>query len=355
VAAPEPINVAGYERLAEAALEPGPRGYFCGGAGDERTLRRNAAAFSEWELIPRVAVDVSEIDCSVDLLGSRLSMPVAIAPVAFQRMAHEDGEEGMARAAASAGIAMTLSTIATATPADVAAVAPGSPRWFQLYCFRDGAVTEALLAEAIETGFSAVMVTVDAPYAGRRERDLLTGFTCDSGAPSLQAITGSEVPLTPAEVFALVDPSMDWERLGALAASCDVPVLVKGVHCAADAELAIEHGLGGVVVSNHGGRQLDGVPATIDCLEDVAEAIDGRVPLLMDGGIRRATDAVTALALGADAVMVGRPALWGLAARGEAGARHVLELLRAEFELALALIGCPRAADLERSFVRRRG
>lgn len=349
-----PINVADYERLAIQALDPGPCGYFCGGAGDERTLRRNVEAYAEWELVPRVLVDVAEVDTSAEVLGSRLSMPIAVAPVAFQRIAHSDGEEGMARAAAAAGTAMALSTIATATPADVAAVAPGSPRWFQLYCFRDRAVTDALLAEAVESGFSAILLTVDAPFAGRRERDLATGFVCDSKTPSLQAATGSEVPLTPKQVFDLIDPSLTWEDFAGIAESCELPVLVKGIHCAADAELAIEHGAGGIVVSNHGGRQLDGVAATIDALAEIADVVGGRIPVLIDGGVRRGTDAVAALALGADAVMVGRPALWGLAANGEAGVRHVLELLHDEFELALALIGVRSPDQLTQAHVHRR-
>jgi isopentenyl diphosphate isomerase/L-lactate dehydrogenase-like FMN-dependent dehydrogenase len=350
----ERINVAEYADLAEAALEPGPRGYFFGGAGDERTLRRNVEAYGEWELVPRVLVDVSEVDTSVEVLGSRLSMPIAVAPVAFQKMAHDDGEEGMARAAAAAGTAMAVSTISTTAPADVAAVAPGSPRWFQLYCFRDRGVTDALLAEAVESGYSAVMLTVDAPFAGRRERDMLTGFVCSAETPSLQAATGSEVPLTPKQVFDLVDPSLTWDDFETLAAGCELPVLVKGIHCAADAELAIEHGAGGIVVSNHGGRQLDGVAATIDALPDIADAVDGQVPILIDGGVRRGTDAAVALALGANAVMVGRPALWGLAADGERGARHVLALLRAEFELALSLLGVTSPAELTRAHVHRR-
>ena len=349
-----PINVADYERLAAERLEPGPLGYFTGGAGDERTLARNVEAFSGWELIPRVLVDVAEVDPSVELFGSRLSMPVAVAPVAFQQLAHPDGEEGMARAAGAAGTAMCLSTIATATPASVAAAAPEAIRWFQLYCFSDRAVTEALLAEAVESGYGAILLTVDAPFAGRRERDLRTEFTVDVTAPAVQAAVGSDEPLTPAEVFGLVDATLDWDALAALCESCELPVLLKGLLAPADAELAIEAGAGGVVVSNHGGRQLDGVSATIDALPAVADAVAGRVPVLVDGGVRRGTDVLVALALGASAVLVGRPALWGLAVDGEAGARRVLELLHAEVKLALALLGCPTAGAVTRAHVHHR-
>jgi isopentenyl diphosphate isomerase/L-lactate dehydrogenase-like FMN-dependent dehydrogenase len=345
------LNVADFEQAAQGLLEAGPLGYFEGGAGDERTLRRNVEAFTDWELLPRVLVDVADVDPSVELFGSRLSMPLLVAPVAFQRLAHPDGEEAMARAAGAAGTAMCLSTIASATPAGVAAAAPDTTRWFQLYCFRDRGVTEALLAEAVESGYEAIALTVDAPLAGRRERDFRTGFASAVTAPAVQAAIGSDRPVTTQELFALVDPSLDWDSLAALCEGCELPILPKGLMAPADAELAIEAGAGGVVVSNHGGRQLDGVPASLDALPAVADAVAGRVPVLMDGGVRRGADALVALALGADAVLVGRPAVWGLAVDGEAGARKVLELLYDEINLALALLGCPSAADVTRAHV----
>jgi isopentenyl diphosphate isomerase/L-lactate dehydrogenase-like FMN-dependent dehydrogenase len=299
-----------------------------------------------------VLVDVSAVSARTTILGREIAMPAIVAPVAFQLLAHPDGECGMARAAAAAGTIMCLSTIATTGPADVAAAAPRAPRWFQLYCFRDRGVTRALLDEAIDNGFEAIALTVDAPRAGHRERDFRTGFRADATAPAVAAAVGSDAALTPAEVFALMDPAVDWAELERLASECSVPVLVKGLVRGDDAELAVEHGASGIVVSNHGGRQLDGAPATLDALAEVVEAVDGRAEVLMDGGIRRGTDVVMALALGARAVLVGRPALWGLAVDGEAGAQRVLELLRDEIELALALCGCasPEAvtADLVR-------
>ena len=349
----EPINVADYERLAEEALEPGPHGYFAGGAGDERTLRENVAAFARRRLLPRVLVDVGEVSTRVELLGAPAAVPIVVAPVAFQRLAHRDGEEGMARAAADAGAVICLSTLASATPAEVARAAPDGRRWLQLYSFRDKGVTRTLVDEAVASDFEAIVLTVDAPYAGRRERDLHTGFKVDVPVPSVTAATGSTgPPLSVAEIFALVDPSLSWEDLESLAGECDLPVLVKGVMAADDAERALEHGAAGLIVSNHGGRQLDGAPATIEVLGEVAGAVGGRAPVLVDGGVRRGADVVVALALGADAVLVGRPALWGLAARGRDGARHVLELLRAELELALALCGCPTPADVGREHLR---
>ena len=346
------ISVADFERLAAERLDAGPLGYFAGGAGDERTLRENVAAFQRRRLWPRVLVDVSAVTTRTSVLGREIELPVIVAPVAFQALAHPDAESGMARAAAGAGTIMCLSTIATTRPADVAAAAPGAPRWFQLYCFRDRGVTKALLDEAIDSGFEAIALTVDAPRAGRRERDFRTGFRVDATAPAVAAAVGSDAALTPAEIFALVDPALDWAELERLASDCSVPVLVKGLVRGDDAELAVEHGASGVVVSNHGGRQLDGAPATLDALAEVAQAVGGRAEVLMDGGVRRGTDVVMALALGARAVLVGRPALWGLAVDGEAGARRVLELLRDEVELALALCGCSSPDQVTPDLVR---
>jgi isopentenyl diphosphate isomerase/L-lactate dehydrogenase-like FMN-dependent dehydrogenase len=350
-----PINVADYERLASEALDAGPLGYFSGGAGDEVTLRENDDAWRRWRLRPRMLVDVGEVSTSTELLGAELSMPIIVAPVAFQRMAHPDGEEGMARAAAEAGTAMCLSTIATARPSEVANAAPGGDRWFQLYCFRDRAVTQALVDEAVEFGYQAVVLTVDAPRLGWRERDMRAGFVVPASVtvPSIAAALGADKPIGVAEAFALLDPTLTWSDLEQLVSGCDLPVLVKGVLASEDAELALEHGAAGVIVSNHGGRQLDGVAPSAEALPEVADAVSGRGLVLVDGGIRRGTDVLVALALGADAVLVGRPPLWGLAADGERGARRVLQILRAEFELALALAGCPSPAAIGGEHVRR--
>jgi isopentenyl diphosphate isomerase/L-lactate dehydrogenase-like FMN-dependent dehydrogenase len=354
--AAEPCNVADYERLARERLDPGAFGYYAGGAGDERTLRENVEAFSRWLLRPRALVDVSAPATETTVLGTQISMPLLVAPVAFQRIAHPDGEAGMARAAAAAGTIMVLSTLATATPAEVAEAAPGAPRWFQLYVFRDPGVTRALIEQATEAGFLAIALTVDAPRLGRRERDLRTGFEvpADITVPSFAAAVGHPAAGTPAEMFSRMDPSVGWRDLERLCGETRLPVLVKGIETAEDARLACEHGAAGVVVSNHGGRQLDGVPATIDALPEVVEAVDGRIEVLVDGGVRRGTDVVRALALGARAVLAGRAPLWGLAARGEQGAREVLQLLREEIELALVLLGCPSPADVTRAHVMRR-
>jgi isopentenyl diphosphate isomerase/L-lactate dehydrogenase-like FMN-dependent dehydrogenase len=345
----EPLNVWDYERLAAERLEPGAHGYYAGGAGDELTLRDNVEAFRRWQLRPRLLIDVETCTTSTTVLGQDVSMPLLVAPVAFQRVAHPDGEVGMARAAKAAGTVMCLSTMATATPAEVAEV--GGPRWFQLYVFRDEGITRALVQRAVDAGFTALVLTIDTPVFGRRERDLRSGFVIP---PELPVASLGQGGLTPAETFALLSSSVSWHDIERLASMSGLPVLVKGVLTREDATLACEHGASAVVVSNHGGRQLDGVSATIDALEEVVEAVDGRIEVLVDGGIRRGTDVVKALALGARAVLAGRAPLRGLAVDGEAGARRVLELLQAEILSALQLIGCTSPAAVTRDRVSRR-
>jgi isopentenyl diphosphate isomerase/L-lactate dehydrogenase-like FMN-dependent dehydrogenase len=349
------INVADAERIAAQKLDTGPLGYFAGGAGDEETLRDNVEAWRRWRLRPRMLTGVGEASAAVELLGGPVSMPLLVAPLAYQRLVHPEGEPAMARAAAAAGTVMCLSTLASARPGEVAAAAPGGRHWFQLYPFKDAAVTDALVEEAVDSGFEAIVVTVDAPPGGNRERDLRSGFTLppDLVVPSLAAALGGRSEMTIEQTFAMMNLTMRWPDLGALASRSRVPVLVKGVLTAEDAALAVEHGAAGIVVSNHGGRQLDRAIAGADALQEVVAAVDRRALVLVDGGIRRGIDAVIALALGADGVLVGRPALWGLAAGGEAGARRVLDLLRAELELALVLCGCASPAELGPDHVRR--
>jgi isopentenyl diphosphate isomerase/L-lactate dehydrogenase-like FMN-dependent dehydrogenase len=338
------LNVWDYEAAAAERLEPGAHGYYAGGAGDELTLRDNVEAFRRWQLRPRVLVDVDTCTTATTVLGHEVSMPLLIAPVAFQRVAHPDGEVGMARAAKSAGTVMCMSTMATATPAEIAET--GVQRWFQLYVFRDEGVTRELVSRVVDAGFTALVLTVDTPFLGRRERDLRTGFVVEYPVASL-----GQGGLTPAETFALTSASVSWRDIERLASLSGLPVLVKGVLTEEDAKLACEHGASGIVVSNHGGRQLDGVSATIDALEEVVAAVDGRIDVLLDGGIRRGTDVVKALALGARAVLAGRAPLWGLAVDGETGARRVLEILQAEILGALQLLGCTSPADVTRDRV----
>ncbi|MGN6275493.1 MAG: alpha-hydroxy acid oxidase [Solirubrobacterales bacterium] len=349
------INVFDAEADAQAKLEDGPWGYFAGGAGDELTLRENVEAWGHWRLRPRVLNDVRKVSTEAEILGKPVAAPILVAPVAYQRMAHPEGETAMAAGAAEAGAAMCLSTLSTTRPAEVAAAAPGGRHWFQLYAFKDEGVTRALMEEAIAAGFEAILVTADAPPGGNRERDRRNRFTLpqELGTPSLSAAVGGDKALTIEETFALMNHALTWDDVADLASECSVPVFVKGLLTAEDAELALEHGAAGVVVSNHGGRQLDRSLATADALPEIAEALDGRATLLVDGGVRRGVDVATALALGADAVLVGRPALWGLAVAGQEGVARVLGLLREELELTLALLGCTSQADLTRAHVQR--
>ncbi len=338
---PGPVNVGDYERLAEERLDANAHAYFAGGAGDEITLRDNLAAFERLRLRPRVLVDVREVSTATTVLGTQVALPVLIAPLALQRMAHPDGEEATARAAAAAGTIMCLSSAATARPAEVAAAAPGASRWFQVYVFDDRSITEDLIAEATECGFSALVLTVDTPYLGRRERDVRVDFRIPEGLTLASDIFGSGF-----------DAGLSWRDLEWLA-GYGLPVVVKGILTAEDARLACEHGAAAVVVSNHGGRQLDGVSATIDALPEVVEAVDGRAEVLLDGGVRRGTDVLKALALGARAVLIGRAMLWGLAVGGEEGVADVLRLLRDDTELGLALLGCSSPDQVSRAHVGR--
>jgi isopentenyl diphosphate isomerase/L-lactate dehydrogenase-like FMN-dependent dehydrogenase len=339
----EPLNVHDYERLAREALDPGAYVYFSGGAGDERTMRDNVEAYSRLRLRPRVLVDVGDATPATTVLDTALSMPLLVAPTALQRLAHPDGEPASARAAAAAGTVYCMSTLATATPAEVAEAAPGGARWFQLYCFRDRGVSRSLIEQAVDAGFGAIVLTVDMPFLGRRESDLRSGFAvpAEVTVPSFAAVRGRQEAATLAEIIELLDPTLTWDDVEEIASMSELPLLLKGILTAEDARLAADHGAAAAIVSNHGGRQLDGVPASLDALPEVVEAVGDRIPVLVDGGIRRGADVVKALALGASAALVGRPVVWGLAARGEDGARHVLELLREEVRLALALLGCP--------------
>jgi 4-hydroxymandelate oxidase len=349
---PAALNVHDYERAAAERLGRAAHAYFAGAAGDEWTLGENRAAFGRWVLRPRMLVDVSSVSTATSVLGVEASMPVLVGPTAFQRLAHAEGELATARAAAAAGTVMCLSTLSSVRPGALAAT--GGPRWLQLYWSNDRGFTRALLDEACESGFSAVLLTVDLPVAGPRERDLRTDFVIpdDLPLPNVAPTLGRPLDST-TRLGDVVDKALTWRDLDWLREACPLPLGIKGILTAEDAVLAAEHGADGVVVSNHGGRQLDGVPASLDALPEVVDAVAGRCEVLMDGGVRRGTDVLKALALGARAVLVGRPVIWGLAVGGETGARHVLELLRAELEIALTLLGCPTPAHVGRPHVAR--
>jgi isopentenyl diphosphate isomerase/L-lactate dehydrogenase-like FMN-dependent dehydrogenase len=348
----ELLSIADYERLAEERVEPGPWAYLAGGSGDEWTLRENRAAFERWTFRPRVLRDVSEISTATTVLGTPIELPVLVAPLAYQQLYHPDGECATARGAAAAGTGIAVSTFSSRTHEEIAAAAPGFPQWCQLYVLQDRRATREHLAGAAAAGCSAVILTVDTPRLAQRERDLRIGFEVppDLPLPYARATIG-DAAQNPADQFALLDPSISWRDLEWIAREGRLPVVLKGVVTAEDAELAVEHGAAAVVVSNHGGRQLDGVPATLDALPDVVEAIGGRAEVYLDSGIRRGTDVAKALALGARAVLAGRAPVYGLAVAGEDGVRHVLELLREELALTLGLLGCTSPDELTRAHV----
>jgi isopentenyl diphosphate isomerase/L-lactate dehydrogenase-like FMN-dependent dehydrogenase len=346
------LNVADYEREAERVLDPGAFGYFAGGAGDERTLHDNVEAFSRWQLRPRVLVDVGEVTTSATVLGREVSMPLLVAPTAFQRLAHPEGEPATARAAAGAGTVMCQSTLSSLTPGELAAAAPGATLWFQLYCSGDRGFTAELLAAVVEAGFEALVLTVDVPAVGRRERDLRAAFALPDDL-ALPNIPGSlERRDFHAALSKIVDATLTWRDLEWLREQSPLPLLLKGILSSEDALLAVEHGVDGVIVSNHGGRQLDGVAASLDALPEVVGVVDGRLEVLLDGGVQRGTDVLKALALGARAVLAGRAVVWGLAVGGEQGAREVLDLLRAEIALGLTHLGCRSPADVTRAHLK---
>ena len=341
-----PAVLADFEAAARDALDPGAYGYVAGGATDEVTLADNVAAWQRIRLLPRVLRGVDAVDTSVSLLGTTLPHPVIAAPMAYQRILTPDGEVAMARAAAATGTIACQSTLSTVPPADVAAAVPGGRRWYQVYVFRDRGLTDALIAAALAVGCEALVVTVDFPVSGLRERDARSGFRVAAEVPAVAA-AGTAGAFQPHQTGAIFDPSLTWADVAALAARHRVPLLVKGVLRADDAVRALDSGAAGVVVSNHGGRQLDGSLATADALPGVVEAVAGRAPVVVDGGIRRGADVLRALALGAAAVMVGRPLAWGLAVGGAAGAERVLELLIDELRSALILCGTASAAHLD--------
>lgn len=334
---PRFVIVDDYEPVARERLPSDVYDFYAGGAGDEWTLAENRRAFDRLTLRPRVLRGSGRPDPSTSVLGTPVSFPVLAAPWAYQSMAHPEGERATTRAAAAAGTIMVVSSTAVD---DLEGVAKSSdaPKWWQLYLFEDRDATTDMLARVVGAGYEAICLTVDVPHLGSRHRDTRHGFTLKYGAASSDQRFESM----------LTWDDISWVR----ERTNDLPLLVKGILTAEDAELAVAAGVDGIVVSNHGGRQLDGSPAGLTVLPEVIGAVGGRVPVLVDGGIRRGTDVVKALALGADAVLTARPLIWGLAVAGEAGVADVLEILRSEFELAMALCGCRTVSEITSAHVR---
>jgi 4-hydroxymandelate oxidase len=367
------LSLRELESEARRRLDPAVYDFFAGGADDEITLRSNETAFARIGLVPRVLrrlgdavrseprdVLTANIDLEVTLLGCRASMPVLVAPTAFHRLAHPDGECATARAAAAAGTIMVVSAASTTAIEDTVTAAravsnAGAQLWFQLYIQPDLGFTEAIIRRAEAAGCSALVITVDSPAFGRRERDLRNGFV---DLPAGMCCENMREPLAGggfgrAREIAFF-PGLSWEHIDWLRKKTALKIVLKGVMHPEDAHLALRHGVNGLLISNHGGRQLDTVLPAIELLPPIADAVGGSIPLLVDGGIRRGTDVVKAIALGASAVAIGRPVLWGLAAEGEKGVAKVLELLRSELERALTLCGCSSPRDLSRALVRVR-
>ncbi|MBA2571980.1 MAG: alpha-hydroxy-acid oxidizing protein [Gemmatimonadetes bacterium] len=356
------INLRDFEQAAAERLSQMAYDYYASGSDDERTLRDSELAYGRIRLRPRVLVDVSRRSTECTVLGRRVAFPVLVAPTAFQRMAHPDGELATARAAAALGTVMTVSTWATATLEEVRdAAGAGAGLWSQLYVYRDRGITRALVERAEEAGYEALVLTVDTPLLGRRERDIRNGFTLPAGLTlaNLATLGGDHLPQREGEsglaayVRDLVDPSLTWKDVDWLRSVTRLPVVIKGVVRGDDAQRAVDHGAAAIVVSNHGGRQLDTTVSSVDALPEVVAAVAERAEVYVDGGVRRGTDVLKALALGARAVFVGRPVLWGLAVGGEAGVTQVLAALRDEFDLAMALAGCASPGDVSRDLVER--
>lgn len=356
-----PVNLSEFEPLAQAILPKPAFDHLSGGADDEITLRENLAAFQRVQLLPRVLKDVTQCDLATTVLGQPLTMPVILAPVACHCLFHPEGEFAVARAAAEAGIVLTVSTGASYSLEEVAASCPG-PRWFQLYAYQDRGITRGLVERAEAAGYQAICLTVDSPVSGRRERDLRNRFIrpkpflyktlVDVGFKDLSADLNEEQLLAFAGKSLSV--ALTWEYLEWLRSLTRLPFLLKGILCKEDALRAVSNSIEGIIVSNHGGRQLDGTPASIDVLEDIAEAVEGRSEVLLDGGVRRGTDVLKALALGAKAVLIGRPYIWGLAVDGQAGVTRVLDLLREEFRIAMGLTGCVHVNEIRKDLIFQR-
>ena len=349
------LSVDAFEHEAARRLERLAHDYYRSGSWGEQTVHANVEAWTRLWLRPRCMVDVQRRDASITLLGERLPSPLLVAPTALHRMAHDEGEVATARGAGACGVPMVLSSLSTCTVESVTRATRG-PVWMQIYISQDRGFTRSLAQRAEAAGCRALMVTVDTPVWGVRERDIHNGFRVPDG----MRMANLERPGQPTghtgrgigEALGwTIDASLTWKDLEMLREAVQVPILVKGVLRGDDAVQAIEHGAAGVVVSNHGGRQLDGALPTASALPEVVQAVAGRVPVLVDGGIRRGTDMLRAIALGASAVQVGRPVLWGLATAGAEGVERVLRILMDEFSLAMALAGCADVASIRRDLV----
>uniref|UniRef100_A0A8D0KP83 (S)-2-hydroxy-acid oxidase n=1 Tax=Salvator merianae TaxID=96440 RepID=A0A8D0KP83_SALMN len=359
----KPICIADFEQHAKKCLRKSVYDYYKSGADDQQTLAENVAAFSRIRLYPRMLRNVSALDLSTTVLGQKVSMPICVAATAMQCMAHADGEIATARACRSMGTGMMLSSWSTSSIEEVAQAAPTAIRWLQLYIYKDRGVTRSLVQRAEKDGYKGIFVTVDTPFLGKRLDDVrnrfqlpphlrMKNFEMNDLAFSSEKGYGENSGLS-VYVAEAIDPSINWEDMKWLRGLTSLPIVAKGILRADDAREAIKHGVNGILVSNHGARQLDGVPATIEVLPEIVEAVEGKVEVFVDGGIRKGTDVLKALALGAKAVFIGRPIIWGLAYQGEKGVTEVLQILKDEFHLAMALSGCQNVGAIDRTLIWR--
>jgi lactate 2-monooxygenase len=362
---PWPVGSAEWEARAAATLEPGPFGYIAGGAGQEETMRSNRQAFERRRLRPRMLTGNLERDLSVEVLGTRSPFPFFLAPVGVLSIAHPDGEVGSARAGAEAGVPFILSTAASHSIEEVADAMGDAPRWFQLYWVNDREIVASLVGRAASAGYSAIVVTLDTLVLGWRPRDLrraylpfregegIAQFTSDPVFRSRLTVPPEEDPLVAAGTMLALFPNLalTWQDLAWLREQTSLPLLVKGILTVEDARTALASGVDGIIVSNHGGRQVDGAVAALDALAEVREALGADPVVLMDGGVRSGADVVKALAVGANAVLVGRPYVYGLAVGGQEGVAAVLTQLAAETDLTLALAGGASVRDPDSAWI----
>jgi 4-hydroxymandelate oxidase len=353
------VRLDDFEPAARAVLPQGIYDYIAGGSEDEAALRGNREAFARYRFRFKVLASADRPDPSNEVLGQRFRMPVHLAPTAIQRMVHPDGEAAAYQAATESGVAYCLSTLSSVSIEDVAGAANGI-RWFQLYMHPERAVSASFVERAVDAGYSAILLTVDLPKAGRRERDIRNAFSLPDGIryANLNARRGTAKAADGPDPFAQdvnaeTNPALGWADLEWLVAKTSLPVIIKGVVRADDARHAVEAGARGLVVSNHGGRQLDYSVASLDALPEVLDAVGGRVPVLLDGGVRRGTDVLKALCLGAAGVLVGRPYLWALAVGGADGVRRMLAMLREEIEVSMSLLGVKALSELNHDLLTR--
>ncbi|NXP05074.1 HAOX2 oxidase, partial [Thinocorus orbignyianus] len=340
------VCLSDFEAYAKKYLPKIAWDFFAAGADDCSTRDENILAYKRIRFRPRMLRDVSIMDIRTKLLGTEISFPVGIAPTGFHQLAWPDGEKSTARAAKAMNTCYIASTYSTCTLEEISAAAPGGLRWFQLYIHRNRAVSQQLVQRAEALGFQALVLTADLPYTGKRRDDVRNGFRL----PPHMKLKNLEGAFEVCKM-SLLDPSVTWNDIYWLRSLTHLPIVIKGILTKEDAELAVRHGVQGIIVSNHGGRQLDGGPAPIDALVEIVEAVQGRVEVYLDGGIRKGSDVLKALALGAKCVFIGRPALWGLAYKGEEGLQDVLKILQDEFRLSMALAGCASVSEIGRHLV----